>query len=134
MDRCQLDFKFKDEKGRAIYHLPLYRPENVTPEDVKEGRFDLIAYFKEQAEKGLQARFLEPVFKSKTKRPDWEELRTKYDSRQQDELSMIVKTGFSGYFLIVADFINWANTERNSCRTWKRLWSWVSGGVFSADY
>jgi len=31
-----------------------------------------------------------------------------YDARLQSELQVIIKMGFPGYFLIVADFINWA--------------------------
>ena len=37
-----------------------------------------------------------------------EEARPRYAQRLQFELSIIAKMGFSGYFLIVADFINWA--------------------------
>ena len=28
-DKCDLKFKFKDEQGRPIYHLPKFRPEGV---------------------------------------------------------------------------------------------------------
>ncbi|MCX7901507.1 MAG: DNA polymerase III subunit alpha [Burkholderiaceae bacterium] len=34
--------------------------------------------------------------------------RPRYEARLQHELATIAKMGFSGYFLIVADFINWA--------------------------
>ena len=103
-DRCQLDFKFKDEKGRSIYHLPLFVPEGVA----KDSGFDLIGYFREQARKGLEERYAELSFAKKRNLPHWEELKKSYEQRLDDELNMIIRTGFSGYFLIVADFINWA--------------------------
>jgi DNA polymerase-3 subunit alpha len=34
-----------------------------------------------------------------------------YEKRLETELDVIVKMGFAGYFLIVADFINWAKTH-----------------------
>ena len=34
-----------------------------------------------------------------------------YDARLETELDVIVRMGFPGYFLIVADFINWAKQE-----------------------
>ncbi len=103
-DRCNLEFKFQDEKGRPIYHLPRFFPEGVD----KNSDFDLIAYFREQTQKGLLERFEELSFQEKKQLPNWEELRQKYRARLEDELTMIAKTGFAGYFLIVADFINWA--------------------------
>jgi DNA polymerase III subunit alpha len=103
-DRCNLEFKFKDEKGRSIYHLPKFFPEHVS----KEEDFDLISYFREQAKKGLLERFEEPLFHSKRNSEKWPDLKKKYEARLEEEVAMIEKTGFSGYFLIVADFINWA--------------------------
>jgi DNA polymerase-3 subunit alpha len=103
-DRCNVEFQFKDEKGRQIYHLPNFRPEGVGPSDP----FDLIEYFREQSRSGLQRRFTEPGFLLKREKPDWAELEKVYKQRLEDELAMIERTGFSGYFLIVADFINWA--------------------------
>ena len=97
-DKCNVEFKFKDDKGRPIYHLPNFRPEGVE----KDAKFDLIAYFKAQAHEGLQNRFQEPSFENK------QDQRSVYEARLNDELAMIERTGFSGYFLIVADFINWA--------------------------
>lgn len=103
-ERCNLEFKFKDEKGRPIYHLPRFVPDHVE----KGTEFDPVAYFREEAEKGLKVRFEEPSFQKKVQTLDWPELKKRYEERLQGELTMIVRTGFSGYFLIVADFINWA--------------------------
>ncbi|MGZ3662786.1 MAG: DNA polymerase III subunit alpha, partial [Bdellovibrionota bacterium] len=44
-------------------------------------------------------------------RPDWPELKQRYIQRNEDEIGMIQKTGFSGYFLIVSDFIRWAKGQ-----------------------
>jgi DNA polymerase-3 subunit alpha len=95
-DKCNVEFKFKDDKGRPIYHLPNFRPEGVSKSD----EFDLIKYFREEAKKGLDDRFTQSDFVGKERAP--------YDARLEDELTMIERTGFSGYFLIVADFIQWA--------------------------
>ncbi|MEO5971100.1 MAG: DNA polymerase III subunit alpha, partial [Bdellovibrionia bacterium] len=104
-DRCDLEFKFKDEKGRSIYHLPRFFPEGVD----RTEEFDPVLYFRQQAAKGLEERFQELGFAKKRIRPDWEDvLKPSYIARLEDELTMIARTGFSGYFLIVADFINWA--------------------------
>lgn len=97
---CNLDFKFKDEQGRAIYHLPQFRPERIE----KDADFDLIAYFREEAQRGLRERFQQPGFENKNVEA--------YDLRLEDELRMIEKTGFAGYFLIVADFIQWAKKQK----------------------
>src|SRR5882757_331674 len=53
---------------------------------------------------GLQRR-LERLFPDAAER---ERRRPQYRARLEQELSTIAKMGFSGYFLIVADFINWA--------------------------
>src|SRR5690606_4276535 len=37
--------------------------------------------------------------------------RSDYESRLATEIGVIVQMGFPGYFLIVADFINWAKRE-----------------------
>ncbi|MCM2279563.1 MAG: DNA polymerase III subunit alpha [Oligoflexia bacterium] len=103
-EKCQLEFRFKDEKGRTIYHLPNFRPDDVAP----EAPFDLLAYFREQGRKGLAERFEEMVFAEKAAAPDWPEKKKAYEKRLEDELAMIERTGFAGYFLIVSDFILWA--------------------------
>jgi DNA polymerase-3 subunit alpha len=61
-------------------------------------------YFANFARKGLEERLLENF-------PNFEERETKkkeYEDRLNWEISIIQKMGFPGYFLIVADFINWA--------------------------
>jgi len=57
-----------------------------------------------RAKSGLQDR-LKTVFPCPEKR---EAVRQSYDDRLEMELQVIKKMGFQGYFLIVADFIQWA--------------------------
>jgi DNA polymerase-3 subunit alpha len=63
------------------------------------------AYLEEASRKGLQWR-LEQLFDPES--PDFSEQRKVYDQRLQVELDVINSMGFPGYFLIVADFIQWA--------------------------
>jgi len=70
-------------------------PAGMTPDD----------YFREQARLGLERR-LQAIFKESSE--DIAELRREYDERLAFELEVIINMGFPGYFLIVADFIQWA--------------------------
>ncbi|MBP5987004.1 MAG: DNA polymerase III subunit alpha [Azonexus sp.] len=64
-------------------------------------------YLVEEAKKGLEVRLAELY-------PDPEERlkrRPEYDDRLVFECKTILQMGFPGYFLIVADFINWAKNN-----------------------
>lgn len=61
-------------------------------------------YFAILARKGLEER-LNQDFQDSEKR---EAVREKYEARLEREIKIIQDMGFPGYFLIVADFINWA--------------------------
>jgi hypothetical protein len=64
-------------------------------------------YLVDEAEKGLEVRLVELY-------PDPEERlkrRPEYDERLVFECKTILQMGFPGYFLIVADFINWAKNN-----------------------
>ena len=107
--KCEVKFPFNDEKGRTIYRLPNFRPEGVSKTD----DFDPLAYFRDQSRKGLEERFKEPSFQKTFTSPDWSNADSinserAYRERLETELVMIERTGFAGYFLIVADFIGWA--------------------------
>jgi DNA polymerase-3 subunit alpha len=83
-EQCTLELKL----GKAM--LPTFRvPEGHTPD----------SYMAELATRGLEERFKELPY-----RVD----RELYLHRLGTELAVISKMGFSGYFLIVQDFINWA--------------------------
>jgi DNA polymerase III subunit alpha len=67
----------------------------------REGEAQLLI---EQSRAGLEARF------AKMKLAD-EAAKTPYRERLEFELDVIIKMGFPGYFLIVADFIQWAKGQ-----------------------
>src|SRR5437588_1553370 len=65
----------------------------------------LDSFIQRRAREGLDRRFIEL---SKTGRPIDADV---YRERLERELQVILKMGFSGYFLIVQDFINWAKSN-----------------------
>ncbi len=78
--------------------LPLFpTPEGITLDD----------FLRMQAREGL-ARRLEQLFPHPQ---DREAQRERYEARLVYECDTIVQMGFPGYFLIVADFINWAKAN-----------------------
>jgi len=90
-EQCNLDLgNFK------TYHFPKYEPpEGETLDDMLAGA----------ARNGLDAR----LAAIRAKKPDFTaEQEEAYRSRLEIELACIRQMGFPGYFLIVADFINWA--------------------------
>ncbi|MBS2021393.1 MAG: DNA polymerase III subunit alpha [Deltaproteobacteria bacterium] len=84
--RCNVEIDLKSK------FLPKYQ--------VPEGE-SLDTFMAQSARKGLDQRFKELKYLDKIK-PD------EYRERLELELGVIMKMQFSGYFLIVADFINWA--------------------------
>ncbi len=87
--RCSLELELGTNR------LPRFpTPEGVSLED----------YLVESARAGL-ARRLEMLFPDPAER---ERERPRYAARLEFEAKTIIQMGFAGYFLIVADFINWA--------------------------
>lgn len=90
--RCNLVLELGHHK------LPLFpTPDGMTLDEFLES----------EARHGLEKR-LEVLF------PDEEERKAKrpvYDERLNYEIGTIINMGFSGYFLIVADFIRWAKNN-----------------------
>ena len=90
--RCNLVLELGHHK------LPLFpTPDGMTLDE----------FMASEARQGLEKR-LEVLF------PDEEERKARrpvYDERLNYEIDTIVKMGFSGYFLIVADFIRWAKNN-----------------------
>ncbi len=79
-------------------------PHFPTPDEVP-----LAEFFRARSHEGLQRR-LEQLYPDPARR---EQERGRYAERLEFELGIIAKMGFEGYFLIVADFINWA--KDNGC-------------------
>ncbi len=77
-------------------------PDFPTPDGMSIGDF-LIA----QAKDGLEERLLQ-LFPDDAKRAT---VRERYEARLKFETDTIIKMGFPGYFLIVADFIQWAKNN-----------------------
>jgi len=80
-----------------------YLPEFPIPEGLTEAE-----YFSQESEKGLEER-LKELFDVEA--DDFAEIRKPFDERLKIELDVINGMGFPGYFLIVADFIQWAKDE-----------------------
>ncbi|MDE1953092.1 MAG: DNA polymerase III subunit alpha [Betaproteobacteria bacterium] len=92
---------------RCNLTLTLGRPQ--LPEFPTPHGMPMAAYFRAQSFDGLERR-LQQLYPDATKR---EAQRARYAERLEFELGTIAKMGFEGYFLIVADFINWA--KDNGC-------------------
>jgi len=65
------------------------------------------AYFRKVSLEGLEQRLVQ-LYPDATER---ERQRPRYLERLEFEIATILKMGFPGYFLIVADFINWAKNH-----------------------
>jgi len=92
-ERCNLELKLKE------YHLPVF----PAPDGEDVGTF-----FENQARHGLEER----LRRMNEKGEDVGDQRWHYYERLEKELKVIKAMGFSGYFLIVGDFINFAK-KRN---------------------
>ncbi|MBJ6727645.1 DNA polymerase III subunit alpha [Geomesophilobacter sediminis] len=89
-NRCELKFDFK------TYYFPAYTPP--------EGQ-TLDQQLEQEAVEGLKLR----LQKIRIKNPNFtDQDEEAYWNRLRIELDCIKQMGFPGYFLIVADFINWA--------------------------
>ncbi len=91
-DRCSLELEFGQN------HFPIF--------PVPEGE-SLNSVFEKQSRSGLTQR-LAFIRKHGTLTPEQEKI---YQDRLEHEIDVIKKMGFPGYFLIVADFINWAKSK-----------------------
>ncbi|WP_130014693.1 DNA polymerase III subunit alpha [Serinicoccus sediminis] len=80
-DRC--DISFTEGEGRYMPRFPVPEGEDET------------SWFIKEVETGLQRRYPEGV-------PDYARKQAEY------EAEVIIGKGYPGYFLVVADFINWA--------------------------
>ncbi len=91
---------------RCNLHLEL--GENYLPDFPVPAGMTLSELMSDTARKGLDERLKHhPAVGHGTA----EENRKVYDQRLQDELQMISQMGFPGYFMIVADFIQWAKNN-----------------------
>lgn len=82
-ERCQVEFDFTQ------MHLPEFQAP---------AGYDLDSYLHKLCEKGMGERYADGVPREA-------------EERLAHELSVIRQMGFSGYFLIVQDFVNWARSR-----------------------
>lgn len=85
-------------------NLTLTLGKNYLPQFPTPNGESLEDYLVAQSHEGLLKR-LEVLYPDPAKR---EAKRPEYEARLEFETKIIIQMGFSGYFLIVADFINWA--------------------------
>ncbi len=78
-------------------HLPVFMPESGKTQEQE---------LRDMASDGLEWRLQK--FKG---REDFDELHAQYFERLNYELGVIETMGFSGYFLIVADYVRWAKSQ-----------------------
>ena len=79
--------------------LPIFEcPDGLTQDE----------YIYQEARKGLNERMERHVYFEGMTEAKKKEIDDKYFERLEYELSVIKKMGFSGYFLIVSDFIRWS--------------------------
>ena len=91
--RCNLQLKLGEN----------YLPDFSVPEDMTLSELMAVS-----ARQGLEDRLAQHPAAGKG---STEENRKVYDRRLEDELQMISQMGFPGYFMIVADFIQWAKNN-----------------------
>jgi DNA polymerase-3 subunit alpha len=80
-----------------------YLPNFPIPNDIK-----IDDYLLSEAQNGLKKR-LEATFPNKSIKA---QEKIKYEERLNFEVNVINQMGYAGYFLIVADFINWAKKNK----------------------
>ena len=88
-------------------NLELELGEFYLPEFEVPGKSSTKDYLKKKSKEGLDKRFEEIKKSSNSYVID----KKSYIKRLDYELEMICKLGFEGYFLIVADFVNWAQKK-----------------------
>ena len=91
--RCNFSFKLGKN---YLPNFPI--PKNITIDD----------YLLKEAQNGLKKR-LEVLFLDK---PMQEQKKIQYEERLNFEVGVINQMGYAGYFLIVADFINWSRENK----------------------
>lgn len=92
--RCNVTINLKEN------FLPKFSTKNIKTKD----------YLIKKSQTGLEKR-LKIIYKNEEK---INKKRKKYDTRLKYELEIINKMGFSGYFLIVMEFIQWAKKKKIS--------------------
>ena len=88
-------------------NLDLYNSTHYLPKYVPPQNYTLESWFKHTSKEGLNKR-LDILYRQYQPSEDFLTFRSQYDERLKFELRIISQMNYAGYFLIVADFINWA--------------------------
>ena len=91
----------------ALHKLPPALPF-FTPEHSAESEAEML---KIKAKEGLEKRLRDFVYTADMTDKEKEEAARPYLDRMEYELSVILKMGFQGYFLIVSEFIQWSKAN-----------------------
>ena len=95
-------------------NLQLVLGETHLPNFPVPGTMTVNDYLTQMASKGLSERLSKNFLLNENSPEEHEAFLEKYHSRLKWELEIIHRMGFSGYFLIVADFIQWAKNNQIS--------------------
>ena len=112
--RCTASFLQRSEKsGQLVYRFPKVDVRGLTaylPDfEIPSGLKDAHAYLRVLTGEGLRKRYGKEMAEAQESitTGTWEEIL----KRANYELDIIIRMGFTGYFLIVADIINWAKNQ-----------------------
>ena len=97
-EQCDLDL------SNSTYYLPQYTPPT---------NHTLESWFEHASKEGLKKR-LTTLYDQYQPDTDFETFSHQYNQRLEFELRIINQMNYAGYFLIVADFINWAKENNIS--------------------
>lgn len=116
-------FKSQDEMAQLFADLPMVLSntcdlasrcnvsltlgKNVLPDFPIPNNETIESFFRKTAFDGLYKR-LALLYPQDERGDDWGQIQDKYEQRLNYELNIIIQMGFSGYFLIVMDFIRWS--------------------------
>lgn len=87
------------------------RRDPILPRSPKAGDRTEEEALRELSIEGLEGRLKKHVFTAEMSEADKQEVAKPYRERLEYELGVIASMGFPGYFLIVADFIQWAKDQ-----------------------
>ncbi|MCU7835851.1 MAG: DNA polymerase III subunit alpha [gamma proteobacterium symbiont of Taylorina sp.] len=94
-------------------NVTLHLGENFLPDfPIPEG-LSMDEYFRQLSHEGLNKRFVQLLATTDYEdNPQYQKQVNEYRERLDIELDVITKMGFPGYFLIVADFIQWSKENQ----------------------
>jgi DNA polymerase-3 subunit alpha len=96
--------------ARRCAFIPMPRKPILPPFTTESGRLEP-EELRAQAAAGLERRLAQHVFAAGMSEAEREAVAMPYRERLEFELKVIIEMGFPGYFLIVAEFIQWAKAE-----------------------